>query len=463
MPPEVQAAFQLSPSSEGLPKELAEFLSRDTYSLLIKGDSGTGKTILALTILKALRPIDNLLYISTRTSPLQLLEDYPWIEEIFGAPGALQNLKGKETEGWETLVDARLDEPNIVFERITNVLMDKQAPTVVIDTWESLSDTLGSEALRTNIRVLQTWRERAGARFVFVGEDPKNSAIDFMAEGVVVLKDRTQEARRLREIVISKLHGVQIARPSQFFTLDGGTFRSFPYYFPRDYVFRSPLAVTFDKPFKRVKGRFPTGYSSLDSLLDGGYPSKSVAVVEVDRKVDPRVGMIFLSRMVQDWVAAGDSVLLYNHPDVDRKFLLQYLKSFAVGGKKGQVTVAGTAGSMQKKRKSLNTAIGALHESKSKGKGKTLVILGRELRSPSSQADSFESLKSLQQKTDLVVIVGKTGSFDPRDAEQAATYLKFVEIEGTLFVESEVPWSPLYAVVPGRTGGNPMIILEPVV
>jgi KaiC/GvpD/RAD55 family RecA-like ATPase len=463
MPAKGQAAFQLSLAFEGLPQELAEFLSRDTYSLLIKGDSGTGKTILALTILKALRPIENLLYISTRTSPLQLLENYPWIEETFGAPGAPQGSGGKETEGYETLVDARLDEPNTVFERITNVLMDKQAPTVVIDTWESLSDTLGSEALRTNIRVLQTWRERAGARFVFVGENPGNTTIDFMVEGVVVLKDRASEARRLREIVISKLHGVQIPRPSHFFTLEGGTFRSFPNYLPRDYAFRKPLPVKFDKPFPRVSGHFPTGYAPLDALLDGGYPAKSVAVVEVDRKVDPRVVMIFLSRMFEDWVAAGDSVLLYNPPDLDRQFISQYLKSFAGGGRKGQIIVSEAASPTETKLRSLDKGFVELQDSSRKGRSRRLAILWRGPRGSDSWDASQADLKALKQKTDLAMIIGKSGSLGFSDAEQAGTYLKLVEIEGTLFVQSDAPWSPLYAVVPARTGGNPTMKLEPVV
>ena len=73
-----QVSFDLS--HQGLPEELSEFLSKDTYSLLIKGGSGTGKTILALSILKSLLPIENPLYLTTRTSPLQLIENYPWAE-----------------------------------------------------------------------------------------------------------------------------------------------------------------------------------------------------------------------------------------------------------------------------------------------------------------------------------------------------------------------------------------------
>ena len=219
-------------------------------------------------------------------------------------------------------MDARLDEPDVVFERITDVLMDKDAPTVVIDSWESLSDTLGSEALRTNFKVLQTWRERAGARFIFIGEDPANTAIDSMVEGIVVLKDRVTEGRRLREAVLSKLHGVRIAKPSYFFTLQGGTFASIPGYSPQDYEFRNPLPVRFDRPFGR-KSRVPTGYAPLDGHLGGGLPLRSETLVEVDKNVDPRVGLIFLSRTVQEGLARGGTVALQRPEGVDRRFLSQ--------------------------------------------------------------------------------------------------------------------------------------------
>jgi KaiC/GvpD/RAD55 family RecA-like ATPase len=437
MPVKGQAAPRSPPAHEGLPDELSEFLSKDTYSLLIKGESGTGKTILALTILRSLLPIENLLYLSTRTSPLQLVENYPWVEEVFGQPRAVLAGREKEVEGWETLVDARLDEPSVVFERITNVLMDEEAPTVVIDSWESLSDALGDEALRTNIKVLQTWRERAGARFIFVGEDPTNTTIDFMVEGVVVLKDRVAEGRRLREIVLSKLHGVQIAKPSYFFTLQGGTFASIPGYSPRDYEFRNPLPVRFDTPPGRSGSRTPTGYAPLDAHLGGGFALGSTAVVEVDRKVDQRAGLIFLSRMVQRWTAAGGRVFLQPPGDVDRRYLSLYAKSFAVG--KGLLQLGDGVGDWGARAGGRGRA------------GRSLVIGGAK------KAEKGE------QRADLSVTLARKEEVDAGTNQRSAVYLKLTEIEGTLFLQCDAPSSALFAVVPGMSGGNPMMRLEPVV
>jgi KaiC/GvpD/RAD55 family RecA-like ATPase len=430
--------------SDRLPEELTNFLSRDTYSLVVRGESGTGKTILALTILKTMNPSENLLYISTRTSPLQLLEYYPWIDSIFGPP---KQLGDAQEEGWETLVDSRLDEPNTVFERVTNVLMDKQAPTVVIDSWEALSDTLGGEALRTNLRVLETWRERAGARFIFIGEDPANTALDYMVEGAVVLKERTDSGRRLREMEISKLHGIQIRRPSYFFSLDDGTFRCFPEYSPDDYVFRRPIPVKLDRPIRGGSGHISSGHAALDMALKGGFRPNSMAVVEVDADVDMRVGLVLLANLVWNWTSGGGAVLMQRPSGVSPSFVRQYSRSFA-SGKGGERL--GVLGKGEKARHRVNRKQGS----------RVLVIA-----SPPAEGRGDGVPPDYDQESGrpgLTVILARPGASLPA-MEDATTRLRVSVVEGTLFVSGEVPWSPLLGIIPGTTAGNPIVQLEPVV
>jgi KaiC/GvpD/RAD55 family RecA-like ATPase len=65
-----------------IPDELMQFVKKDTFSLIVKGAAGTGKTTLSLTILRALDIKDNFFYICTRISPKQLLMSYPWISKF---------------------------------------------------------------------------------------------------------------------------------------------------------------------------------------------------------------------------------------------------------------------------------------------------------------------------------------------------------------------------------------------
>ncbi|MBI5698393.1 MAG: AAA family ATPase, partial [Thaumarchaeota archaeon] len=169
-----------------IPTELMQFVERDTYSLLIKGYAGTGKTTLALTILKALNIKENFQYLSTRISPTQLYQYYPWLAEFFGNSKEAQISDVSENgQGMPIFVDARLDEPSSMFERITNQLMDMKSPVIIIDSWDAVGYFMDREALMNNARVLQTWRERAKAKMIFISEEPTNTTVDVLIDGIV--------------------------------------------------------------------------------------------------------------------------------------------------------------------------------------------------------------------------------------------------------------------------------------
>ena len=205
-----------------LPDELLRYLDRPSCSLLIKGTAGSGKTTLALTLLKELVSDVNFLYLSTRVSPAQLYSDYPWLSETFPGQG-LPSL-GRVHPGF---VDARLDEPGPLFERITSELMDVRTPLIVIDTWNTMEDYADFEDLQVNVKVLQSWIERVGGKLILVGEDPNDSSLDALVDGIVVLKQSELEGRRVREMTFVKLHGTHIHNPVYNFTLRDGIFAEF--------------------------------------------------------------------------------------------------------------------------------------------------------------------------------------------------------------------------------------------
>ncbi|HEX7033786.1 MAG TPA: gas vesicle protein GvpD P-loop domain-containing protein, partial [Nitrososphaera sp.] len=197
-----------------LPDELMRFIERDTYSLLIKGFAGTGKTTLALTILKTLGSRNNFFYISTRISPKQLFQYYPWLSKFIELPKPSNSGEGQEHNLTPSFEDARLDEPESLFERITNQLMDIASPIIIIDSWDAIASFMDKEARLNNERVLQTWRERAGAKLIFISEHPDDTTLDFLVDGIVELKQSYMESMRVREILLLKLRGVRIERSS---------------------------------------------------------------------------------------------------------------------------------------------------------------------------------------------------------------------------------------------------------
>ncbi|HJS82758.1 MAG TPA: gas vesicle protein GvpD P-loop domain-containing protein, partial [Nitrososphaera sp.] len=158
--PEISVEEGGRPTS--MPEELVRFIQRDSYSLLIKGYAGAGKTTLALTILRALGTRDNFFYISTRISPKELFNYYPWLTRFAERPGGNAGEEvASERVGMSMFEDARLDEPESLFERITNQLMDIKSPIIIIDSWDAIASFMDKEGRLNNERVLQTWRERA--------------------------------------------------------------------------------------------------------------------------------------------------------------------------------------------------------------------------------------------------------------------------------------------------------------
>src|SRR5215831_20826496 len=210
-----------------IPSELLEFVRRDTYSLLVKGYAGAGKTTLSLTILRTLKIKNNFFYISTRLSPKQLFNYYPWLGKYVDITANQdENPTSSQHMGYNisSFEDARLDEPESLFERITNQLMDVKAPIIIIDSWDAVASFMDKEARLNNERVLQTWRERAGAKLIFISEHPNDTTLDFLVDGVVELRPYQYGETRLREITLHKLRGVKLSRQSYFFTLEGAIF-----------------------------------------------------------------------------------------------------------------------------------------------------------------------------------------------------------------------------------------------
>src|SRR5438067_9396114 len=258
-----------------IPHELMQFVQRNTYSLLIKGYAGTGKTTLSLTILRTLKIKSNFFYMSTRISPKQRFLCDPWLDKFVGRPKVSEphEMSGRDYN-LSSFEDARLDEPESLFERITNQLMDVKAPIIIIDSWDAIASFMDKEARLNNERVLQTWRERAGAKLIFISEDPKDTTLDFLVDGIVELGQTFYSNTRIREIFLSKLRGVMINKPSYIYSLNDGIFRSYDIYNPSDFISSANSCIAFNKIEHIFQSVFEgphiaSGYPELDTILGG--------------------------------------------------------------------------------------------------------------------------------------------------------------------------------------------------
>src|SRR6476660_1313112 len=472
-----------------IPYELMQFVQRNTYSLLIKGYAGTGKTTLSLTILRALKIKSNFFYISTRISPKQLFLYYPWLDKFVGRPKVSEpnELSGRDYN-LSSFEDARLDEPESLFERITNQLMDVKAPIIIIDSWDAIASFMDKEARLNNERVLQTWRERAGAKLIFISEDPKDTTLDFLVDGIIELGQKYCDSIRIREIFLSKLRGVMINKPTYIYSLNNGIFRSYDTYKPAEFITTVKSSIAFNK-IEHLFQSLPedryiaSGYPELDIALGGGFPKKSVILIELDSDINARIIMTFLARIMSNFVRMSSPILLQPTDEVDPKAVMPYLEPYlSTNSERGLVKIFLSSskpkgicdynGTSRSKWDAFEKHFEFFHDVVTKTRqehpNKLLfnVMSGEMFQQMHNyaQINVLDLMTFIKANTDLsIVVVRHSQDVGERLAGISDMHVRFTLINGTLFLQSLVPRTYLHAIVIDRSSGYPKIKLEPIV
>jgi KaiC/GvpD/RAD55 family RecA-like ATPase len=324
-----------------IPPELMQFVSRDTYSLLIKGNSGTGKSTLSLTILKALQIRSNFFYISTRLSPRQLFVNYPWLDNFVIRENMEANDPSNQRSSLSSFEDARLDEPESLFERITNQLMDVKAPIIIIDSWDAIASFMDTEARLNNERVLQTWRERAGAKLIFTSEASQNNTLDFIVDGIVELKQKAYRNTDIRQVFLAKLRGTKIHRSSYIFTLNKGIFRSYTHYDPSEFLTDTKINVIskrklldqarlLDPSSSLKKGRKYAGIVCEDLSVEySNFIPNKIILIEIDRIISPNAYASFLAKIASQFMSKNDNgIIIQPASGIEQQLISEYLHPY---------------------------------------------------------------------------------------------------------------------------------------
>jgi KaiC/GvpD/RAD55 family RecA-like ATPase len=448
-------------SSVFMPDELVRFIQRDTYSLLIKGFAGTGKTTLALTILRALRSRNNFFYISTRISPKQLFQYYPWLAKFVEQPKPANPGEAPEHGLMPSFEDARLDEPESLFERITNQLMDIKSPIIIIDSWDAIASFMDKEARLNNERVLQTWRERAGAKLIFISEYPADTTLDFLVDGIVELKQSYHENVRMREIFLLKLRGVRIERPSYIYTLDRSIFRSFAPYRPIKFKPQARRKAAATAAIA-TDDHILSGYPALDRSLGGGFPRNGLILLELDSHVNTAVAIAFLETMISSFVSSNNPVLFQPFDWIDPHTIMNYIAQSVPAGKKrffkilwmGKVDGMPDNIILPHKKQHTDPSIAALANMKQKYPGRLLLnIMGTDIMQRSYGQKGLRSsmeniLSGVRTSADLSIAVISYSQDDVLEylSDVSDMHLRILMINDTLFLQSLIPASTLYSV-----------------
>ncbi|MGI0085091.1 MAG: RAD55 family ATPase, partial [Nitrososphaerales archaeon] len=250
-----------TPSLEVASTYLLDFFATGGRSVLVRGDPGTGKTSLVLQLLdyhskNGFKSV----YMSTRLSAKTLKSHQPWVDVVQGKYGTVPRLE-EEQIGFQ---DSRRMEGVRAISGLRQYLEQVSNPFVALDSWEGLffeSHTLGVEEISKLV-------EDYDARFVVVTERREQTDLDYLLDGVIVLRRKFHQGMIVREIELKKLRGVSIYQSRFLFTLDSGMFR----YLPPISMKQFPESNAMGEPIPDSKeGVCSSGNDRLDSLIDGGF------------------------------------------------------------------------------------------------------------------------------------------------------------------------------------------------
>lgn len=334
-----------------LPQEIIEFLlSPGGHSLLIKGDAGTGKTTMALQMCEALSDQQPEYYLSSRVSDVSLYRQFPWLEERVRnnqitregmaftrrPSGRNQRRNGlrlpepqvdrKELNRLEGQIEAGemgeedsgavlqpdgsfvveigtlLPELEAAYDIVETNLPKKTL--VIMDSVEALAETYGIPSYRIVNALQKDLVEKAGANIVLVMETADRSPLDYLGDGVIVLRNSVQGDHRMRSLEIQKLRGAAIRNWKYLFTLDDGRLTVME----RDLDLVGALLTPSEEELPSERCSF--GWSEMDRLF-GGVGAGSLTVLEVGEGVPIDLLERMEEALVAEHLKRGRAVLWY--------------------------------------------------------------------------------------------------------------------------------------------------------
>ena len=254
----------------GEPSILDQLLDEKITAFLVKGNPGTGKSTLALELL---RRSGKGTYLITRLSKENIAFQNSQVEtrviggkEEFSVGGVDINAQ-----------DYRLAGSKTVLQMIVDKAAEKKGGLIVLDSWDSIAKELDpAERLKAE-KLMVTIAQSNDLKLGLISEEPGMTTTDYLVDAVVELTSELRHGYTLRKVQLKKLRGQQIGRPVRMFTLDNGLFRICQ---PTRIMFPGQYVPKMYVPVKNPSHLYAVGATDYDRRLGGGFPPGAVIVLE---------------------------------------------------------------------------------------------------------------------------------------------------------------------------------------
>ncbi|NPA74912.1 MAG: recombinase RecA [Euryarchaeota archaeon] len=213
-----------------IPEEIRHFLSQSGRVLLIRGEPGTGKTTLALEIMKNF----NFGYLATRKIVEEIKREYPWIrKEMLEKMYFIEEKYNYENTDTFGQVFYLLPES---MRHALNQYEKGEIEGIIIDSWHSILQELNIKAMedksREKVYESQSFFLKVlklsdlNVKFIVVNEGKEEDPLSYLADGVITMHKKVEDGRIYRWLTVDKLRGEDIRKSNYIFTLKNSKFRA---------------------------------------------------------------------------------------------------------------------------------------------------------------------------------------------------------------------------------------------
>ncbi len=448
-----------------IPRVVESFLEKPSVSVLIKGKPGTGKTILALSLLAMIRK-QNSFYLTTRVNAQSLKLAYPLVMEkiqsnqIIDASRKIFTLQAGETPpqfiGYS-------DKPTFI-KQLYQKMLEEEDSLIILDSLEGIQSLLGENIY---YELFELQRE-TGSRLVFVSEYEERKELDYMVDGLILLRRVGSDDNFLRELQIIKLRGTCLKLNTYPFTLFGGVFRHFePFQLP---TISEKKAF---QPLPDTESHFSTGSKDLDEVLGGGYRKGSTVLLEVGKNISREAYFQIVVPTALNFLSRGKWVMVVPSLGTSRENVLSALSNFIQEEGLNRITIVEKKWGLEKLYKSTQNLLEEFYyqfeeifrkiepESHFASFGLDSLLVEFE----GNLAEVLEAiLYGVQKKRLLALFIIKYGANGiDKVANMVDYHLKIEERGGVIIFNSLKPKSTPHIVEVDYAQGYPQLELTPIV
>lgn len=503
-------------TKKGIPESLLDFFGGPGgHSLIVKGAAGTGKTTFALQLTEELGSVENSYYMSIRVGDQSLYNQFPWLKEKIEyrkriAPSRmggreenedgsrvdrteLKKLEGRIEMGEEDehsiydkigdgevtetglILDLGSDLPEIdmAYDVVERSLPDKTL--VLIDSINALAERYGIHPSKLMNTLQRDLVENSASDVLYVLESSGETPLDYLGDGVISFSSEEHAGRRLRVMTIEKLRGTEVRRHKCAYSLDEGRIQTFGFE-KIDMLEKKSLW----EPVPDVSEDWvSTGNEQLDELI-GGFKKGTIVALEIGGNVDTLYSDLLKSALVSNFISLGRGVAFVPEKKASSEIVRDEIQPFVgeeafensmrVFESSASAPLEGSKITLQMEGANVDNELkwSNIEYHLSNAKHPILSMMGFDTLEAVFGHEVIEELaghmSSIRKARDIFLgIVTSTTSSSAPLANLAHTHIRIENIDGSVVLFGEKPYTALHALSFDQSKGYPKAVLTPII